>query len=233
MTSWEKTWDDDSQGFYWWNTETDETTWIDPASPDFVEKRKEELQDSDDNPEITSPPSSSDAAAPNPTSTDPTPQPSSSPADPNAVPDSYYQSQEYYNWYYSYYANANATANTSDFPLPPDTGSEAGTTNPEYTPQPGYTDYSVSAGFNPLTGKFQNIAANDRYKPEEYFSQLSKAERQMNFFFDLKQYQEQRAAEAMAKKNEKPKRLSKKEVQMFKERKKIKKDEKMRKKYAD
>ncbi|KAJ1559939.1 hypothetical protein HK096_010602 [Nowakowskiella sp. JEL0078] len=152
-------------------------------------------------------------------------------------PSDYYKSQEYYNWYYSQYYNQAGSTTDQTVYVDPTVASAPGTNQINVAAEDitglGYADYTVSGGFNPLTGKFQNMSTNARYRPDEYFSQYNKAERQMNFFFDHDAYQQTRAEEVMKKHLEKPKKLTKKEVEMFKQRKKAKKDEKMRKKYAD
>lgn len=64
--------------------------------------------------------------------------------------------------------------------------------------------------------------------PDQYFDQTSKAFRQMNFYFDYDKYQEERAAQRMAELNGEGKprkqvKLTKKELEFYKQRKKEKK----------
>ncbi|RIA99576.1 hypothetical protein C1645_278459 [Glomus cerebriforme] len=88
-------------------------------------------------------------------------------------------------------------------------------------------DYTLTARFNAKTGKFQR----DPTMNPEKFSADSKAIRQMSYFFDYDQFAESRGSSASNKRLSSdgdsirsPKKLNKKDIEMFKQKKKEKKD---------
>ncbi|KAI9091305.1 hypothetical protein DFS34DRAFT_597255 [Phlyctochytrium arcticum] len=88
------------------------------------------------------------------------------------------------------------------------------------------SDYSVTGAFSTYTGKFQNVDRDARYAaPEQHFDQNSKAFRQMGFYFDTDKYQEERSQQRMEERMNprKTQKLSKKDVEFYKQRKKEKK----------
>ncbi|KAJ3007865.1 hypothetical protein HKX48_008901 [Thoreauomyces humboldtii] len=137
----------------------------------------------------------------------------------------YYSSKEYYDWYHSQYSGTVPAVPSAK------TGSYGVTT--AYGARPGVvgsvdqTDYAVTGSFSTRTGKFQNVDRDPRFAaPEQYFDQHSKASRQMSFFFDYDKFQEERAAERM-KEMEGPAakraKLTKKDLQFYKQKKQEKK----------
>lgn len=185
-SKWTAVWDDNAQAYYWWNTETDETTWINPESNgdeynaqalvaessnpldflldriDAVAKKKldngEEVQD---------------------------------------VPDrTRYESYESYKQYYE---------------------------QPE-------VNYASTAHFNARTGRFTTQEDVNRLNPENLTIE-SRAKRQMQVYFDVDSYTEERNNEKLLAQEgriEKKKPLSRKEVEYFKKMKKEKKSKKAR-----
>ncbi|KAJ3032481.1 hypothetical protein HDV00_007446 [Rhizophlyctis rosea] len=117
----------------------------------------------------------------------------------------------------------------------------ATTSKPVGASTPGkvdYSDYTVSGSFDVRTGRFRNTSDPRFAAPDLYFDQASKAARQMNFYFNYDQYQEERAAERMAMEAgggpiRKEKKLTKKELEFYKQRKKEKKMASFIAKYAD
>ncbi|RGB34965.1 hypothetical protein C1646_815035 [Rhizophagus diaphanus] len=91
-------------------------------------------------------------------------------------------------------------------------------------------EYKVTARFNARTGKFQR---DPTLNPEK-FSADSKAIRQMSYFFDYDQFAESRGSSSSNKRLssdaslgdsiKSPKKLNKKDIEMFKQKKKEKKD---------
>jgi hypothetical protein len=83
-------------------------------------------------------------------------------------------------------------------------------------------NYTASARFNVRTGRFQK----DPTLNPERFSADSKAVRQMSFFFNYEQYAEERGTKRV--KTDKEKKLSKKEVNLLRQKRKYKKEMKKR-----
>jgi hypothetical protein len=180
---WTPVWDDNAQAYYWWNTKTNETTWINPAKA--VE-------------------------------------------DPAAV-----QTQ--------------ATANNPlDFLLDRIDnvvkkeldGQEDQTANQSYQDYAQYYDpyyqqeegYTAQAHFNARTGRFTTQSDADRLNPD-HLSIHARAKRQMENYFDVDSYTEQRNAQRSmieAGRVAKKKPLTRKEVEYFKKMKKEKKSKRAR-----
>lgn len=192
---WTPVWDDNAQAYYWWNTETNETTWINPDAPaeayaeekstatstastsnnpldflldriDNVVKKKLDGQDQVDTPEQQN---------------------------------SYYSSASYDQHY-----DPNST-----------------------TPTESYTSH---AHFNARTGRFTTQADVNRLNPE-MLSIESRATRQMQNYFDVDTYTEQRNSQihmADTGRINKKKPLTRKEVEYFKKMKKEKKSKRAR-----
>ncbi|KAJ3050434.1 hypothetical protein HK097_008612 [Rhizophlyctis rosea] len=102
-----------------------------------------------------------------------------------------------------------------------------------------YSDYTMTASFDRRTGRFRPLSDPRFADPRSHFDQASKAARQCNFFFDYEGYQQERAAKRMALEAEggdggkKEKKLTKKELEFYKNRKKEKKASALRARYAD
>ncbi|KAI8919925.1 hypothetical protein DFJ77DRAFT_220695 [Powellomyces hirtus] len=171
-------------------------------------------------------------------------QPPTGSADSN-----YYNSEEYYNWYYSQGYGGQAPPNgsatigaTSGAGLPADQGAGPYPVEAAYgsrAPIVGsvdQSDYTVMGAFSTRTGRFQNVDRDERFAaPEQYFDQHSKAVRQMSFFFDYDKYQDERAAQRQAEMAEgprKPPKLTKKDVEFYKQKKKIKKLSSLRQRFG-
>jgi hypothetical protein len=97
--SWTKVFDAESNSHYYWNEETDETTWDKPD--DFVDQEPDKEE---------------------PVEPAVKPTESEQPASTSAQDEEFYKSQEYYNWYYQTYypAMAGQTPGTTDNPADPD-----------------------------------------------------------------------------------------------------------------
>ncbi|KAJ3170070.1 hypothetical protein HDU87_008845 [Geranomyces variabilis] len=128
-------------------------------------------------------------------------------------PSSYYDSKEYYDWYH---ANVKSTS--------------SGSAEAQSKPIIGsvQSDYTTIGAFSTRSGRFQNVDRDARFAaPEKYYDQSSKAMRQMGIFFDYEKFQSERAADRMAKGDEASKRrpptLTKKQVEYYKQKKKLKK----------
>lgn len=88
-------------------------------------------------------------------------------------------------------------------------------------PQDGYT---FQAYFNTRTGKFQSASEVDRLNPER-LSIENRAKRQMQYYFDVDAYMEQRNREIASGKANKKRPLTKKDIERFK---RAKQEKKMR-----
>ena len=96
----------------------------------------------------------------------------------------------------------------------------------------------MTASFDRRTGRFRPLTDPRFADPQSYFDQASKAARQCNFFFDYEGYQQERAAkrlqlEAQGGEAKKEKKLTKKELEFYKNRKKERKASALRARYAD
>ncbi|KAJ2959806.1 hypothetical protein NQZ79_g4737 [Umbelopsis isabellina] len=210
-TAWVPTWDEDSQAYYWWNTITNETTWDNP------------YPEGEGNPE-----NAEDAQA-------------------------YYEGPEYYanQGYYdpgyadNQYDAGPAGSNPLDAVLSKiDTevrGQLDKTTETE-RPFHSYNElfdpsesiqqqptsaYQSVAHFNSRTGKFTSSMEADRLNPE-YMSLESRAKRQMQYYFDVDAYQEQRNRERQSNVAGQKRPLTKKEIEKFKRQKQEKKEKRKR-----
>ncbi|KAJ3187856.1 hypothetical protein HDU85_006249 [Gaertneriomyces sp. JEL0708] len=179
-----------------------------------------------------------DAAVGKETEGEPAP---ATPAGEGVTADSYadfYNSKEYYDWYYSQYDNASSSAATESAKAATAPPPQWMQPQPPVTGRVDYSDYTVTGGFNPRTGRFQNIDRDPRFAaPEQYFDQYSKSARQMNFFFDYEKYQEERAAKRLAEMQEggpkKQPKLTKKDIEHYKQKKKQKKLRNLLAKFGD
>ncbi|KAG2221407.1 hypothetical protein INT45_012658 [Circinella minor] len=93
----------------------------------------------------------------------------------------------------------------------------------QYPYYPQQEDYTYQAHFNTRTGKFQAASDLERLNPER-MSLESRATRQMNYYFDVDSYTEQRNSLGVSQSSKQ--RLSKKELQKYK---KAKLEKKMKK----
>ncbi|KAG2176482.1 hypothetical protein INT43_005722 [Umbelopsis isabellina] len=210
-TAWVPTWDEASQAYYWWNTMTNETTWDNP------------YPEGEGNPE-----NAEDAQA---YSEDP----------------QYYANQGYYDPGYAdnQYETGPAGSNPLDAVLSKiDTevrGQLDKTTETE-RPFQSYNElfgpsetiqqqptsaYESVAHFNSRTGKFTSSLEADRLNPE-YMSLESRAKRQMQYYFDVDAYQEQRNRERQSNVAGQKRPLTKKEIEKFKRQKQEKKEKRKR-----
>jgi hypothetical protein len=200
--AWVPTWDDESQAYYWWNTVTNETTWENPY-PDLA-------QGEDDSEQAYYGEDQQDTAG--------------------------YHAAE------AYYAETSnpldAVLNKIDTEVRAQLDNTTDTSKPfqsynelfdrsEITPQAPMHSYDSVAHFNARTGKFTSSKEADRLNPE-YMSLESRAKRQMQYYFDVDAYQEQRNRERLEDAAGKKRPLSKKEVEKFKRQKQEKKEKRKR-----
>ncbi|KAK4518700.1 serine threonine protein kinase CMGC group [Mucor velutinosus] len=210
--TWTPVWDDNAQAYYWWNTETNETTWINPdASAEEVAAAQAQAA------------STATAANSNPLDflldridnvvkkkldglDESTTTGSSIPADNNTAAAYYDSSNSYATSYDGYPAAADPSAsNSADL-------------------------YTSQAHFNARTGKFATQADVNRLNPE-MLSIEARAKRQMQNYFDVDSYTEQRNAQihnAESGRINKKRPLTRKEVEYFKRMKKEKKSKRAR-----
>ncbi|KAF3255432.1 hypothetical protein TWF217_006603 [Orbilia oligospora] len=92
---------------------------------------------------------------------------------------------------------------------------------PERTPSPTIDPYVVHAAFNRFTGKFQNGPGAERHTDE------SRAKRQMEIYFDVDAAANCHDGRSL-KAERQAKKLTKKEVKAFREKTRLKKEEKKR-----
>ncbi|CAO3621377.1 unnamed protein product [Mucor fragilis] len=206
---WTPVWDDNAQAYYWWNTETNETTWINPdASPEEVAAAKAQA-------------ASAAAANSNPLdflldridnvvkkkldgADETTATSSSTPTDDNTTT-AYYDSSSYATSYDAYSAADPGASSSADL-------------------------YTSQAHFNARTGRFTTQADVNRLNPEMLTIE-ARAKRQMQNYFDVDSYTEQRNAQIHNAENgriNKKKPLTRKEVEYFKKMKKEKKSKRAR-----
>ncbi|KAJ3066225.1 hypothetical protein HDU98_010466 [Podochytrium sp. JEL0797] len=230
---WEAVRDEASGTHYYWNADTDETTWDRPVGVAIAGLPEEE--------EVVDAPKAEGKQA------------DETPVDPSQRSADYYTSQEYYNskeyydWYYAQYAKtddappgtaaepgAAAAAGATKAGVPPLSYPFAAAWNPltaaglDPSDSDLQPDYTTTGSFNARTGKFTALNG----PTASQFDHISKAERQMSHFFDIKQYQEERNAERQQQKGVVQK-LSKKELQKFKEKSKEKKKQRLLKRLGD
>ncbi|KAI8588276.1 hypothetical protein BDZ88DRAFT_453191 [Geranomyces variabilis] len=201
VSEWQPIFDDASQLYYWWNVKSNETSWTDPNKQSS--QLAPALQASSDSTRTISP-------APEGEEATRSRQPE---LDAGSQPSSYYGSKEYYDWYH---ANVKATS--------------SGIAEVESKPIIGsvQSDYTTIGAFSTRSGRFQNVDRDSRFAaPEKYYDQGSKALRQMSVFFDYEKFQSERAADRMANGEEagksRPRTLTKKQVEYYKQKKKLKK----------
>ncbi|KAI9335491.1 hypothetical protein BDR26DRAFT_936448 [Obelidium mucronatum] len=213
---WSATWDESSSSYYYWNSETDETTWDKPVGV--------EIEGLPEGANETTETSTKDANA------------------------DYYNSKEYYDWYYSQYSNQKPASSESaaataaggppgaDDEKPPGVPSGSYQYASAWNPATGESidpdfqpDYTLSASFNARNGRFTSLSGPNGTQ----FDHISKAERQMSHFFDIRQYQEDRNRERQEQKGQQQKKLTRKELEKFKEKAKIKKKERLLKRLGD
>jgi hypothetical protein len=190
---WTPVWDDNAQAYYWWHTETNETTWINPAEP------------------------IAETGATENSATAVTEAPANNPLDflldriDNVVKkkldgqEDQTVNEGYQEHYAQYYTN----------------------NDPYYQQEERYT---AQAHFNARTGRFTTQADVDRLNPD-HLSIHARAKRQMQNYFDVDSYTEQRNAQRnMIEEGRvnKKKPLTRKEVEYFKKMKKEKKSKRAR-----
>jgi hypothetical protein len=118
-----------------------------------------------------------------------------------------YNSKEYYDWYYTHYAPQ----------------------QDKIADLPAQESYEASGFFNSKTGKFQSNTYDPKFVPSAYFNPADRASRQMSGFFDYQQFTQNPTTASM---NRQAKKLTKKEVEMYKKKRKEKKEANLRKKFA-
>ncbi|KAF1805446.1 hypothetical protein FB192DRAFT_1455665 [Mucor lusitanicus] len=175
--TWTPVWDDNAQAYYWWNTETNETTWINPdASPEEVAAAQAQAK----------------AAAAAATTANSNPLDflldridnvvkkkldgldgsTASAVDDDDENAAYYDNSNNYATTYDAYATAaDPSASSSSADL-----------------------YTSQAHFNARTGRFTTQADVNRLNPE-MLSIEARAKRQMQNYFDVDSYTEQRNAQ--------------------------------------
>ncbi|KAI9361014.1 hypothetical protein BD770DRAFT_383970 [Pilaira anomala] len=182
---WTAVWDDNAQAYYWWNTETNETTWINPEQPVY------------DTTTTTT------AAAAVVTSHNPL--------------DSILDKID---------TDVKKQLDGKEAPVP--VNQESYEHYFDDQPEPSYT---TTAHFNARTGRFTTQEDLNRLNPE-HLTIENRATRQMQNFFDVDRYTEernmQRASYTADGRIAKKKHLSRKEVEYFKKMKKEKKSKKAR-----
>lgn len=189
-SKWTPVWDSNVQAYYYWNTETNETTWVNPLDPNAAASTSAESNTTA---------TASGAATENPLDflLDRIDNEVKKKLDNGENETATSEQQPYYdNAYYGdqYY---------------------------------DYTDYSTQAHFNARTGRFTAQAEVERLNPE-HLSFTARATRQMNAYFDVDSYTEQRNAERAAGKVTKKKPLTRKEIEYFKKMKQEKKNKRAR-----
>ncbi|KAL9539024.1 hypothetical protein MBANPS3_010520 [Mucor bainieri] len=205
--TWTPVWDDNAQAYYWWNTETNETTWINPdASPEEVAAAKAQAE-------------AATATNSNPLDflldridnvvkkkLDGRDESTPVDGDDDNDNDTSTNTSAYY-----------ASSYTSAYPATDDPNSS--------------TDlYTSQAHFNARTGRFTTQADVNRLNPEMLTIE-ARAKRQMQNYFDVDSYTEQRNAQIHNAENgriNKKKPLTRKEVEYFKKMKKEKKSKRAR-----
>ncbi|GAB5587509.1 hypothetical protein Unana1_02409 [Umbelopsis nana] len=198
-SAWVPTWDEESQAYYWWNTITNETTWDNPYPDQGQDQEGEEEQ---------------------------------------AYYDQSYQGGYYYGNYEQPSNPLDAVLSKIDTEVRSQLDNTTDTSKPfqsynelfdpaEVVPQEPVNSYDSVAHFNARTGKFTSSKEADRLNPE-YMSLESRAKRQMQYYFDVDAYQEQRNRERMANAAGAKRPLSKKEVERFKRQKQEKKEKRKR-----
>ncbi|CEP15305.1 hypothetical protein [Parasitella parasitica] len=203
LSKWTPVWDDNAQAYYWWNTDTNKTTWINPSAP--AEACTEEN-------------SSASAAATSTTTTA-----SNNPLDflldriDNVVKKKLDGGQDENTPYYNNITTTAAASYDQYF-------------DPNLAAASSGESYTSHAHFNARTGRFTTQADVNRLNPE-MLSIESRATRQMQNYFDVDSYTEQRNAQLNMAQNgrvNKKKPLTRKEVEYFKRMKKEKKSKRAR-----
>lgn len=95
-------------------------------------------------------------------------------------------------------------------------------------------DYTAVGYFDSRTGKFRRPEGDARVAdPRAHFSDASKSARQMNFYFDYEAFADQRAQErAEAAANPQPKKITKKQIEEWKQKKEQKKRKRLLAEYG-
>lgn len=185
-TAWTAVWDDRAQAYYWWNTETNETTWINPESNGHtaaVESTATKAEEKSSNP-------------------------------------------------------LDFLLDRIDTEVKRKLDGEVETSEHDSTSQPQYeqyfeqpeTSYASTAHFNARTGRFTTQNDVERLNPENLTIE-NRATRQMQFYFDVDSYTEERNQQRSFIEDGrvgKKKQLTRKEVEYFKKMKKEKKSKKAR-----
>ncbi|CAO3666627.1 unnamed protein product [Rhizopus microsporus] len=174
---WTPVWDDNAKAYYWWNTSTNETTWVNPN----VTAENQEYQSADNSNFLLDPETRKNLEAGEELTEEEKLQ-------------SYMQASQAY------------------------TG--------QYYPSQDYSMYTSQAFFNARTGRFTTAEDANRLNPEN-LSIENRATRQMQFYFDVDAYTEQRNRQRMMEKGTKRK-LTRKEIEYFKKMKQEKKNKRAR-----
>ncbi|KAI7895664.1 uncharacterized protein EV154DRAFT_494553 [Mucor mucedo] len=181
-TTWTAVWDERAQAYYWWNTETNETTWINPDTPAVQTTAVETTVEK------------------------------SNPLD------------------FLLDRIDTEVKRKLDGEVEPAAGTtEQSQYYDQYFDQPE-TSYASTAHFNARTGRFTTQNDVERLNPENLTIE-SRAKRQMQFYFDVDTYTEERNQQRSFTEDGrvgKKKQLTRKEVEYFKKMKKEKKSKKAR-----
>ncbi|KAJ3398150.1 hypothetical protein CcCBS67573_g08894 [Chytriomyces confervae] len=224
---WTAEYDAESKSYYYWHSDTGETTWDRPQDADI-----EGEQPSNEQVPATEPETEKEAESEAAPGVDPDEDQDDKKKE-NALQD-YYNSKEYADWYYATYGDPSSSANASKT-IPAGSYQFQSAWNPitaaggdplEADFQP---DYTSSASFNARTGRFTALTAPNASN----FDHIAKAERQMSAFFDIRAYQEEMNAYKQSQEAKKRPKLTKKELEKFKERNKERKVKRLLKRLGD
>ncbi|KAJ3162150.1 hypothetical protein HDU86_005848 [Geranomyces michiganensis] len=217
LSEWQPIFDDASQLYYWWNIKTNETSWTDPSTlPSSLAPF----------PQV---PGATSSAESDSSVTPPAPEKVAEGVtfEKEQVflgpkPSCYYQTKEYYDWYH---ANVHSTKG------------EDNANRAQLIIGSVQSDYTTIGAFSTRSGRFQNVDRNARFAaPEKYYDQSSKAMRQLGSFFDYEKFQAERAAERMTHEKDggkvNPPTLTKKQVEFYKKKKKMKKLSSLRSRFG-
>ncbi|KAG0736351.1 hypothetical protein G6F57_006397 [Rhizopus arrhizus] len=174
--TWTSVWDDNYKNYYWWNTSTNETTWVDPNA-------EIKIKNSDPSNYLLDPETRKKIGA-GELNEEEKLKSYAQITHADANPQSYYQTQDYSQL------------------------------------------YTTQAYFNARTGKFTAQEDATRLNPEN-FTIENRATRQMQFYFDVDAYTEERNRMRLLDKGTR-KKLTRKELERFKKMKQEKKNKRAR-----
>ncbi|KAI8970088.1 hypothetical protein BDF20DRAFT_889231 [Mycotypha africana] len=228
---WAPVWDPNAQAYYWWNMETNQTTWINPEEEMAVTTSTEtpdttaaatERQTTEEAEAIPEQPQSNDAHNPLDFLLDridnvvkkkldgtQDKDSSASAIDDITASTPSLSTSDYSQYYYSQNPSSSYDSYYNTSSADP---------------------YTIQAHFDPRTGRFKSEIDVTRHNPEN-LSIENRAKRQMQHYFDVDQYTEQVNAQRQMiaeGRVSKKKQLTRKEIEHFKKMKKEKKSRKAR-----